>query len=176
MTTFQSLPPALTPYARQARCVLWRWEMRKAKRTKPPLRPLDPSRHASSRDPQTWTDFDTALAVHQAGAGEGVGLCLLNSDLAALDLDDCRNAASGAIEPAVQQIIDRAQSYCEVTVSGTGLRLLFTSTTSAKVHRKQAIPGANGATAETYRNCERFIVVTGNGLPARPRSLPTVTR
>jgi hypothetical protein len=58
----------------------------------------------------------------------------------------------------------RAQSYAEITVSGTGLRILLTGV-GPKVHRKQSVPGANGMSIETYRRCERFIVVTGNVLP-----------
>jgi predicted P-loop ATPase len=170
MTTFQGLPPALQPCASEPWWVLWHWEIRKGKRTKPPLRPLDPSRHASSRDPRTWTNFATALAAHRGGAGEGLGLCLLNSNLAALDLDNCRDATTGAIKPEAQQIIDRTRTYGEVTVSGAGLRLLFTSSNLTPIHRKQAC-GTNGMSIETYRACPRFIVVTGDMLPGAAAQL-----
>jgi hypothetical protein len=101
---------------------------------------------------------------------DGVGLALFNSPLAAFDLDDCRDPKTGDIEPAARRLIERARSYVEVTVSGAGLRILFTST-GGKVHRKQAVPGANGMTVETYRQAERFIVVTGNALPEATNKL-----
>jgi predicted P-loop ATPase len=171
MATFLSLPPALAPYANEPRWVLWRWETtKKGKRTKPPIHPLRPSQHASSTDPATWTDFATALAAHQAGAGDGIGLCLLGSPIAAFDLDDCRNATTGEIEPAARKLIDRAKSYVEITVSGEGLRIILTGN-GAKVHRKQKVPGANGMSVETYRQAERFIVVTGNALPEAANKL-----
>src|SRR5262249_5746690 len=165
MTTFLGLPTALTQFAKERRWVVWRWETtKKGKRTKPPYRADQPEKKASSTNPKTWCDFDTALATYHAGNADGVGLCLFKSSLSAFDLDDCRNTASGNIEPAARRLIDRANSYVEVTVSGTGLRILLTGT-GGKIHRKQAVPGANGMTIETYRQAERFIVVTGNALP-----------
>jgi hypothetical protein len=164
MGTFHSLPPALQPYAAQPRWVLWRFETRKGKTTKPPYQARAPRKHASSTSPQTWADFATALAAYQAGQGDGIGLCLLNSDLIAFDLDDCRNVVSGVIEPAAQDLIKRAKSYVEITPSGTGLRIIGIGS-GGKVHRKQAVPNANGMSVETYRQAERFIAITGNALP-----------
>jgi len=164
MTTFLQLPTVLTKYAGEPRWVLWKRTTRKGKVTKPPFQARDPRRLAASNDPTTWADFPTALAAYRAGNGDGIGLCLLNSNLAAFDLDDCRDAATGAIEPSARRLIERAHSYVEITASGSGLRILVTGT-GPKVHRKQAVPGANGMTLETYRQCERFIAVTGNALP-----------
>jgi predicted P-loop ATPase len=171
MTTFLGLPSALAQFANERRWVVWRWETsKKGKPTKPPYRADSPKRKASSTNPNTWCDFNTALATYQAGKADGIGLCLLNSPLSAFDLDDCRNIATGNIEPAAQRLVTRAKSYAEITVSGTGLRILFTCT-GGKIHRKQAVPGANGMTIETYRQAERFIVVTGNALPGATTQL-----
>jgi hypothetical protein len=164
MTTFTQLPPVLTKYAGEPRWVLWKRITRKGKMTKPPFQARDPGQFAKSDDPSTWADFPTALAAYKAGNGDGIGLCLLNSNIAAFDLDDCRNIKTGEIQPAALRLIERSKSYVEITASGTGLRILVTGT-GPKVHRKQAAPGANGMTIETYRKCERFIVVTGNALP-----------
>jgi predicted P-loop ATPase len=167
-TTFHGLPQALQPYAKQVRWVVWRLVARPNKKpTKPPYQARAPQRKASSIDPSTWADFDTALAAYRAGKADGIGLCLYNSELEAFDLDDCRNPTTGDIEPAALKLVARAKSYSEITVSGTGLRILLTGTGS-KVHRKQAVPGANGMTIETYRRAERFIVVTGDVLPGTP--------
>jgi hypothetical protein len=164
MTTFLQLPPVLTKYASEACWVLWKRAVRKGKTTKPPYQARYPRQHARADDPSTWADFETTLTAYRAGEGDGIGLCLLNCDLAAFDLDDCRDTATGVIEPAACQLIERAHSYVEITASGTGLRILVTGT-GPKVHRKQAMPNGNGMTVETYRKCERFIAVTGNALP-----------
>src|SRR5262249_7520997 len=93
----------------------------------------------------------------------GVVLCLLGSDLTALDLDDCRNVTTGEIEPAARDLFARARSYVEITPSGEGLRIIGKGH-GPKVHRKQPVPSGNGMTVESYRNCERFITITGNAL------------
>jgi hypothetical protein len=170
MSTFLGLPAALAPYAPEAGWVLWRWEMRKnkktgeTKRTKPLLQARDPSKYAKSDDPTTWADFDTALAAYRASKADGIGLCMFNSNLVAFDVDDCRDLNTGTIEPAARRLIERAKSYVEITPSGTGLRIIGTGS-GPPVQRKQAVPGANGMTIETYRNTKRYIVVTGNALP-----------
>jgi hypothetical protein len=164
MTTFYGLPPALTPYAGEPRWVLWRFETRKGKTTKPPYQARAPRKHANCRIEATWADFTAALNAYQAGQGDGIGLCLYGSDLIAFDLDDCRNITTGELEPAARELIDRAKSYVEITPSGAGLRIIGIGT-GPKVHRKQTVPGANGMTIETYRKAERFIAVTGNALP-----------
>src|SRR5262249_53644165 len=133
--------------------------------TKVPYQARRPSEHASSKDPATWSDFPTALGAYEAGHGDGIVLCLLGSDLTALDLDHCRNATTGEIEPAARDLIKRAKTYVEITPSGEGLRIIGKGS-GAKVHRKQEVPGANGGmSVEAYRNCERFITVTGDALP-----------
>jgi hypothetical protein len=170
MTTFLDLPAALMRYAQEPRWVLWRWETRKGKKTKPPYDARHPRKHASSNDPATWADFATALAAYKSGQGDGIGLCLLNSNLVAFDLDDCRDTSTGKIEPSATQLVARAKSYVEVTPSGNGLRILGTGT-GPRIQRKQAVPGANGMTLETYRGCERFIAVTGNALPGAASEL-----
>jgi predicted P-loop ATPase len=170
VSTFLALPAALLPYAGEARWVIWRFEIRKGKTTKPPYQARHPTRHARSNDPATWADFATALAAYQAGKADGIGLCLLNSNLVAFDLDDCRDAHSGALEPAARDLIKRANSYVEVTPSGCGLRIIGLGS-GPSVQRKQAVPGANGMSIETYRRTERFIAVTGNALPEAAAAL-----
>ena len=88
-----------------------------------------------------------------------IGFCLLNSGYGAFDIDDCRDPASGAIDPWAEKLVARAGSYAEVTVLGTGLRIIGRATGS-KIHRKQAV--TDGVTLETYRGAERYIVMTGD--------------
>ena len=163
-TCFHSLPQALQTYASQPRWVNWKFVIGKNGRpTKPPFQATAPDRAASSTDPSTWATFEVAVGTFQAGNADGIGLCLLGSNLVAFDLDDCRDPNTGAIIPAAQELIERAKSYVEITPSKTGLRIIGTGT-GPKVHRKQAMPGAE-MTVETYRKAERYITVTGDALP-----------
>ena len=52
-----NLPPALAPLCRQPHWVLWRWERRREKWTKPPYMPT--GANAKSDDPSTWSDYVT---------------------------------------------------------------------------------------------------------------------
>jgi hypothetical protein len=161
------LPNALAPLIALPHWVIWRWETNKdGKRTKVPYRPARPNTKASSTDPRTWSDFDTAVAA--AKQANGIGFCLLNSGFGAFDIDHCRDAATGVIDPWAKELVARAGSYAEVTVSGTGLRIIGRAA-GPKIHRKQAV--ADGVTLETYRKAERYIVMTGDVLPGSPAVL-----
>jgi primase-polymerase (primpol)-like protein len=165
MKTFRALPSALAPYAEKEFWGLWRRESgQNGKLTKVPYQARRPSEHASSKDSTTWSDFATAQQAYEAGHGDGIVFCLLGSGLTAFDLDDCRNATTGEIEPAARDLIARARSYVEVTPSGEGLRIIGKGS-GPSVHRKQPVPSGNGMTVESYRNCARFITITGDALP-----------
>jgi hypothetical protein len=170
MIAFTSLPAALAPFAGQSCWVVWRLETRNGKPKKPPFQARDPGRLAKCNDPGTWADFSAAEAAYRAGKSDGVGLALLHLALGAFDIDDCRDPATGEIEPAARQLVERASSYTEITPSGTGLRIILIAN-GPKVHRKQKLPNANGASLETYRQAERFITVTGHALPGAPIGL-----
>ena len=88
---------------------------------------------------------------------------LLDIDLAAGDLDHCRDPETGMVDPWAQTIIDRAQAegdYIEITVSGTGLRVIGKSNGPA-LHRRWRVGGREGAGVEVYRNTARYITVSG---------------
>jgi putative DNA primase/helicase len=171
--TYQSdlanLPKALTLLTQQPRWVLWRWELRKAKDgtlkwTKPPLQPS--GAYASSNDPRTWSAYTRVLAAIDAINADGIGYMLLDDKLhlAANDLDDCRNASTGTVAPWAQAYLDRANgAYVEISPSGTGFRIIGTSTKPA-VHSKLEITGGGERAAiEVYCNITtgRYITITG---------------
>ena len=92
----------------------------------------------------------------------GIGFMLLGSGIAALDLDKCRNPETGELTPWAQEAVDGALAlgaYVEVTVSGTGLRIVGTSDGS-RLHKPfPKVDGDSGI--ELYRDCERYITVSG---------------
>ena len=163
-----NLPDALAPLKALPNWVCWKWEWKIDKRgvgkwTKPPYQPKHPRKYAKNNDPSTWATYDEALAVFTAGHCHGIGFGLLGTQFAAFDLDKCRDAATGAIAAEAQAIVERATSYTEMTVSGTGLRVIGLGNGS-EVHRKQKVPNS-AVEVESYSNTARYIVISGNPLP-----------
>jgi primase-polymerase (primpol)-like protein len=121
----------------------------------------NPSLFARSNDPATWADYADAVAAVAAGRADGIGYMLAGSDLGAVDLDDCRDPNTGTLAAWAKTEIDIANSYVEITASGTGLRILGIGS-GAELQRKFRVPGAtNGAAIEVYRRTNRYITVTG---------------
>jgi hypothetical protein len=158
------LPPALAPLVSQGRWVVWRWEYLadKDKWTKVPYQPACSAARARSNDPTTWADYQTAVTVADRGEADGIGFMLKDSNIAAFDIDDCRDVETGGIAPWAMELVEEADSYAEVTVSGTGLRIVGFAT-GPHVHRNQPYR-QTGSRIETYRRATRYIVVTGNCL------------
>ena len=159
-----NLPSALASLIGRPNWVLWRWEKPKDKFTKVPYQPN--GRKARNNDPKTWNSYDVVLealtSYSKAVADfDGIGFCLFNSDIAAFDIDHCRDPITGEIDPWAADLVERVGSYTEITVSGTGLRIIGFGN-RPKLHRK--LPVTNGVTLEAYRGAERYIVITGNPL------------
>jgi hypothetical protein len=158
-----NLPAALRSRTQEKRWVVWRWTWRSEQQRwdKPPLQAADPTLYAKSNDPTTWGTYQDAVAAVMAGHADGIGYMLAGSDLNAADLDDCYTADTGEIAAWAQTEIASANSYVEVTPSGTGLRILGVGK-GAELHRKFSIPGTtNGAAIEVYRATNRYITITG---------------
>ena len=120
------LPSALAPLTAERRWVVWRWAWLPdwERWTKVPYQPHKPAAKARSNDPSTWGAYETALALVEAGEADGIGFILHDSDIAAFDIDDCRDPQTGDIAPWAWTLIDAAASYTEVTVSGAGVRII----------------------------------------------------
>jgi hypothetical protein len=168
-----NLPDALAPLKALPNWGCWKWELRVDKNgvgkwTKPPLQPANPQSHAKTTDARTWGTYEQALAAFTAGKCDGIGFNLSGTDIAAFDLDNCRDKVTGEIAPEAMAIVNRAASYTEITPSGTGLRVIGISS-GGELHRKQKVPGS-AVEVETYRNTARYITITGLPLPkTQPR-------
>jgi putative DNA primase/helicase len=172
------LPAALIPLTTQLRWVCWRWEWRKGKSTKgkwtkPPIQPGNgfPA-YAKNNDPATWGTFAEAVQRVTQGGADGIGFCLLGSDVAAVDLDHCRDRT--AVTAWALDLAGRApeNTYCEVTVSGEGLRLIGLGT-GHELHRK--FPAADGkGSFELYRNAARYITISGRVVVGATGPLPKI--
>jgi hypothetical protein len=136
-----------------------------------PYQAARPDLKSRSNDAGTWSHHREAVDALQQGRGDGIGFMLHESDIAAFDLDDCRDRDTGEISRWASELVTRAASYAEITVSGTGLRIIGRAS-GAQVHRKQTVPG--GGSIETYRRAARYIVVTGLHHPPSPPVLGNI--
>ena len=168
MSAPKILPEELTPLMALPNWVLWRWETNKdGKPTKVPYQAKYPSRKANTASQWTWSDFATALAA--ADQADGVGFCFGKTDKIAFDIDHCRDPASGVLDPWAADLIERSNTYAEITPSGAGVHVIGTGSGKA-THRRFGV-GANGMAVELFRKAVRFITVTGNMLPGSATEL-----
>jgi putative DNA primase/helicase len=131
-----------------------RLEARAGRLTKVPYCAFDPTRRASSTDPRTWCSYRTARAALLRGDFQHVGF-VIRDPYVGVDLDHCRNAESGAIEPWALSIVQRLNSYSEASVSGTGVHVICRGTLPPGARRKGAI--------EMYSEA-RYFLMTGRCL------------
>ena len=155
------LPSALAPLSAMVNWVIWRWTKNgSGKWTKPPFQSKFPTRMARNNAEATWSSHADAVDALKQGEADGVGFALTGSNIAAIDLDHCRDAATGEIDPWARAIIDNTASYVEITVSGTGLRVIGTCS-GTEAHTNYKIEGRDGAKIEIYRRAVRYITISG---------------
>lgn len=134
-----------------ARAVVWKRETRAGTATKVPYCPHRPAVRAAVDDPATWGAFSAALAAVRAGQADGAGI-VLGAGLVGVDLDHCRDRATGALTERARAIIHALDSYTEVSPSGTGLHTLARGVLPSGRRRAGAV--------EMY-DARRYFTVTG---------------
>jgi putative DNA primase/helicase len=103
------LPVALARLRAMPNWVVWRWTKNGGgKWTKPPFQSQFPSCLARNNLVATWSSHAAAVEVVKNGEGDGIGFVLTGTDIVAIDLDHCRDPATGEINPWAQAIIDKA--------------------------------------------------------------------
>src|SRR5262245_57473619 len=112
-------PAALQPLLERPQWTIWRLTWTGQRWTKPPFQACDPARHANLPDPNTWTDYSTAVTA-AAKHGDGVSYVLTPEDeLGAADIDHVRDPATGAIREWAQRLLDQTgHTYTEISPSG----------------------------------------------------------
>lgn len=161
-----TIPQALRE---RAQWIAWRYERRKDKGgtwkwTKLPVNPHT-GKLASSTDPTTWGTFEETLAFHlkHQGSTAGIGFVFSPADpFCGVDLDDCRDAETGAIQEWAAKIVSQFASYTEVSPSGTGLKIFV----------RGALPkGRNRCGPIEMYDHGRYFAVTGHHLPETPQTV-----
>ena len=145
----EKIPKELRDYPQW---VVWKWEERDGKSTKPPYDPKTGKR-ASHSDLSTWGTFEDAVKALDKGF-DGIGFVFTEDDpFCGIDLDKCRDPASAEIKPWALKIIKEFDSYTEVSPSKTGLKIFI----------KGKLPegGIKTKHVEVYDKL-RFFTVTGD--------------
>lgn len=156
MKTFENIPAELKVPA----CwVIWGV----AGEGKTPRSPRPPYTRASVADLLSWGTFDEAIAAIPAAAASGVGYVLADdSPYVAVDLDHCRDPATGAIEDWALKIVTALHSFTEISPSGTGLHIWVRAVLPAGGNRRGRI--------EMYSR-RRYMTVTGVPLEGTPKDI-----
>lgn len=159
-----NIPPELQ---NENRWVVWKSEKRNGKWTKVPY---DAKTHdfAKTNDATTWASFAQASKTSQPLNDQnydGVGFMLKDSDLTGIDFDGVVD--DGVPEPYVLSIISQiGNPYCEVTPSGTGLRVFVQGSKLPPGNRKFSAKkkGTDKYGAEIYSGSEggRYLTITGD--------------
>ena len=125
--------------------------------------PIDPNngRALNGNDPANWMTFEQAIAAHEKGIGDGVGVALnefhqIDFDgaphfLVALDFDNIKEG-----EADLRELwMSLGKIYVEASPSGKGLRMFALST--------EKITGGNDGNGHEMYMRGRFVTVTGHG-------------
>lgn len=108
---------------------------------------------ASVSNSNTWCDFKTAYSAVLSGKYANVGFVFTNSGLVGIDIDNAFDN-NGVLTPDTAEVIERCQSYTEISRSGKGIHIILTGN----------IPFSgknNGKKMEIYKD-GRYFVLTGN--------------
>lgn len=162
-------PEEIPPELRALPCVLWRAEPRgDAKPAKVPYRVTNPTIRASSTDPSTWATFADAVEAYGVladlpsdrcrGPVAGVGVVLTRAAwFTCIDLDRVIDDER-VLDPRAVRIVERCDSWTEMSPSGTGLHVFV----------RGAVQNAiKGDQIEVY-TADRYIAITGHRWPGTP--------
>lgn len=162
---------------RDRQWLVWRYEHRGVDQQKPTKVPYaaQGGHFGSSTDPSTWSEFQDAVAALKRGY-DGIGYALKQgTDVVSFDLDDCIGD-DGEPDGWARKVIERIDSYTEISPSGRGVRIFLHgalpgSGHSRKLHQvdPQRYPRPKAA-IEVYDR-GRFLTVTGRWLNWTPRAL-----
>jgi putative DNA primase/helicase len=142
--------------------VAWRYECRNGQWTKVPKHPHTGC-NAKSDTPDTWGTFERALACSRKHEMSGIGFVFSGGDaFAGVDLDTCRDPATGCLEPWGLKIIEELDSYTEVSPSNTGVKIFL---------RAKVPPGGNRKGWIECYDRQRYFTVTGHHLPGTPLTI-----
>jgi predicted flap endonuclease-1-like 5' DNA nuclease/ssDNA-binding Zn-finger/Zn-ribbon topoisomerase 1 len=155
--------------ARYDQWLLWKPEDDGRKIPRAPWETGD-DRFVSAMEPDNQTSFETAIENLESLSDPKYGLAFtLTADdpFVLIDYDDARDPDTGEVAPMVRQHIEDAESYADISTSGTGVHLLVRGVLSEDVQAVIADLPDHDLSIEVYDQ-DRFIVMTGDHLSATP--------
>lgn len=110
---------------------------------------------ASVSNSNTWCDFKTAYNAVLSGKYVDLGFVFTNNGLVGIDIDNAFDE-NGVLNPDTAEIIERCQSYTEISRSGRGIHIILTGNLPFSGKN-------NGKKMEIYRD-GRYFILTGKVL------------
>jgi hypothetical protein len=124
----------------------------------------------SWNNPANQTDFATARTYSESRDGSELGFVFSEDDpFVFIDFDDARDPDTGRIDPAVLALVERFETYTDVSTSGTGIHLIARGSLPDGTKSVRGPVGDDGASLEIYDD-NRFAVMTGDSLASTPTS------
>lgn len=108
---------------------------------------------ASSTNPKTWSDFETAIESYDMGLYDYCGFVFADNNLVAIDIDNGYDI-DGLMSSLGADIIGKCKSYTEKSRSGRGFHILLRGTLPFKGRN-------NLAGVEIYKTA-RYFIMTGD--------------
>ncbi len=175
MSEYNNLPQELR---KTGKFNCWRYKPNPQKPDKPKKVPYNvlTGGMGDSTNPDTFTDFNSALAA--VGAYDGMGVGVFDS-LAVIDLDGCVED-KGISSSVAQDIVAIMDAYTEISPSGTGLRIICKASGFVFDKRIYYIHNQRlGVEIYVAGATSKFLTVTGDviceaGLEERGEQLDTV--
>jgi primase-polymerase (primpol)-like protein len=97
---------------------------------------------------------------------DGIGFVLSDDDdVAGVDLDDCRDPETGEVTDFAYDVVNRLDSYTEVSPSGTGLHVLIQGELDDEFQQKD-----NEIGLEMY-DSKQFLTFSGRWVPSTPKTI-----
>lgn len=116
-------------------------------------------RKASTVNPATWSDYETAVTAAAHGDFDGLGFVFTSEDdLVFIDLDNVIDRISGEYNPLSMEILGMfPESYAEVSQSERGLHIVCKGSLQRVVKRREIEIYSKG----------RFMAFTGNAIACK---------
>lgn len=123
---------------------------------------------ASSTKASHWTSYEAVVAEYADNPEDYAGLgFVLGDGYSGVDLDGCRDKATGEIDSFAQAMIAECGSYWEPSPSGTGVKIFCTGDVPKSYKRPRE--DAPGKALEVYGGGRYFAVTDlGEALPLAP--------
>jgi hypothetical protein len=162
----ENIPAELTA---RPRWVLWRYDFRNGKWTKPPYTPAGTP--ADSTGPSTWSSFGDALEAYEVGGWDGIGFIHMPEDsLTGGDADHSRDPRTGIVSGDDAALILQLDTCTEASPSATGIRAYAIGWKPGRRCKRGGFERYDGLTAGGKPG-GRYLTVTGHRIDGTPSTI-----